>query len=333
MSADSRELENFWQILEGYQRSNILFTFAEFDLGSFFAEKESLTAGEIAERLKIHSLAAERFLNACVVTGLLKREGKNFSNTELSEIFLNKSSDSFLGGIIKRHQTRSSEVWSKLTEKLSNWEYGRDAADAPDEADQGAEAMAEQHRLALLTGSHLAESFDFSKHKKILDLGGGTGAMSISLCKKYPHLNSVVFDLPENIEVARKFIERESLAERIEIVAGDFKTDALPEEFDVALLANFMAVADAEDNQKLLAEIYRRLPAGGVCLLSGWIIDDSHLAPPESVLFCLEDICWGAPDVERSEKVYSEWLSQAGFKNIRTETYYYPTKFLCGTKI
>jgi len=46
-----------------------------------------------------------------------------------------------------------------------------------------------------------------------------------------------------------------------------------------------MSVADAGANQKLLKKIYRKLPRRGACILSGWIIDDSHLAPQISILF------------------------------------------------
>ena len=38
----------------------------------------------------------------------------------------------------------------------------------------------------------------------MLDIGGGTGAMSIGICEKIPHLEATVFDLPENIEKAKR---------------------------------------------------------------------------------------------------------------------------------
>ncbi len=75
-------------------------------------------------------------------------------------------------------------------------------------------------------------------------MGGGTGAVSIGLCRSFPDLRAIVFDLPENVEIARKFVEESNLANRIECVGGDFQKDELPEDFDVALLANFMSVAE-----------------------------------------------------------------------------------------
>ena len=316
----------------GYQKSQVLFSFVELEIPKILAEK-NLSAKELAEKLSIDAIAMERFLNASVVVGLLERENGIYKNTSLAEYFFDNDSEFYLGGQIKRYKTRSYPLWENLTEKLKSWKHGKTKNETPDEEDQGADSMAEQHNLALLHGISLAKAFDFSKYKKVLDIGGGTGAMSIGLCRTFSELEATVFDLPENTTVAREFIEKTGLQNRIKVVGGDFRESSLPDNFDFALLANFMSVAQAEANKKLLARIYEKLPAGGACLLSGWIIDDTHLAPEISVLFCLEDICWGAPDVERSQKTYSNWLAEAGFVNIRCETYLYPTKMLYGFKL
>ena len=316
--------------MTAYQQSRVLFTFLELEIPKLFSQKD-LTASEIAEKKKIHPLAMDRFLSAAVSVGLLKKAKDKYTNSEITEIFLVKGKEFYLGGQIERQKERSFAVWEELTEKLKKWEEGAENS-APEADDQGAEAMAEQHRLALFQGFELARAFDFSKYRKILDLGGGTGATSIALCKTYPKLKSIVYDLPENAKIAAEFIKKEKLSKRIETVGGDFKKDDLPKGFDAVLLANFMSVAEAEENQNLLKKIYEKLPVGGVCLISGWIIDNSRMSPQLSVLFCLEDICWGAPDVERSEKVYKQWMRKAGFKKIKCETYLEPTKMLYGFK-
>lgn len=318
-------------IATGYQKSQTLFSLLELEIPDLLSKKK-LTLEEIAENKKIHPLAMQRFLDVCVSLGLLKKVGEKYANTEIGENFLVKSNEFYLGGQIKRYQKRSLPQWTDLTKHLKNWDYGESNQENPEDDDQGAEAMEEQHKLALLHGFALAESFDFSKYEKILDLGGGTGTTSIALCKKFPKLRSIILDLSENVEIADKFIKKAKLTKRIETVGADFKKDDLPEDFDVVILANFMSVSDAEENRKLLKKLYKKLPKGGVCLLSGWIIDDSKLSPLTSVLFCLEDICWNAPDVERSENVYKNWLKKAGFKQVECRTYLEPTKMMFGIK-
>lgn len=331
MTKNSPKISEFLEIITGYQRSRVLFTFIELEVPTLLSGKK-LSAAHLAKHLQIHPLAMDRFLNTCVSIDILEKEGEKFFNSEFAENYLVKGAEFYLGGNVRRHRKRSYAAWENLTEALKNWNYDETSSENPDDEDQGAEAVAEQHNLALLHGFELAKAFDFTNFSKILDVGGGTGAMSIALCKSFPKLEATVFDLPENIKVAEDFVKKNRLKKRIKTVGGDFQKDNLPTGFDAALLANFMAVADAESNKKLLKQIYDRLPSGGVCILSGWIIEDSHVVPQISVLFCLEDICWNAPDVERSFKVYKSWLREAGFKNIKSKKYLEPTRIIYGYK-
>lgn len=330
-SEQTDAVKELLELMAAYQKSQVLFTFVELGIADLLSA-EALPAEKIAAAKDIDSLAMERFLNAAVVTGLLTKNQDVYKTAPLAEKFLVPSGEFYLGGQVTRHRKRSAPAWTKLTESLRAWSYGDEEREMPEDDDQGAEAMTEQHNLALLHGTALAEAFDFSKYKKILDLGGGTAANSIALCRKYPHLQSTVFDLPENAKLAGELVQKSQMWERISVAAGDFKKDALPGDFDLVILANFMAVAEAEANLKLLKKLYEKLPAGGACLISGWILDDTKLAPHLSVLFCLEDVCWNAPDVERSEKIYSGWLEESGFINIECRTYLTPTKMLYGFK-
>lgn len=329
-----KKIENPSELLEvavGYQKSQTLFTFVELGIPQIL-KGEKTGAKEIARKMKIHPLAAERFLNACVAVGLLEKEGELYWNTKFSEKFLIKGDENYLGGQMRRYQKRSYPQWENLTEHLQKWEYGEQCDDTPETEDQGADAMAEQHNLALIHGRKLAEHFDFSNYKKLLDLGGGTGAMSIALCEKFPNLTATVFDLPENIEKAKEFVLKSDAGNRIELIGGDLTKDGLPENFDVALLANLLAAFDAETNKKLFKNIYEKLPENGACLVSGWVLDADKLAPEISILFCLEDICWNAPDVERNFSIYENWLKEAGFKNIEAIMYFEPTKLISAFK-
>lgn len=329
-----KQIESPAELLElavGFQKSQTVFTFVELEIPKIL-QNGILNASEVAKRLKIHPLAMERFLNACVVIGLLEKEKDYYSNTDFTEKFLIKKKEFYLGGQMRRYQKRSYRQWENLTGHLRNWKYGQTAKENPNDEDQGADAMIEQHNLALLHGFALADIFNFSNYKKLLDIGGGTGAMSIALCEKFPHLKATVLDLPENIKIAEKMIHQNHLQNRIKCISGDIINDELPKGFDVVLLANFLAGFDAETNQKLLKRIYEKLPKKGACLISGWILDENRLSPEIAVLFCLEDICWNAPDVERNFTIYREWLEKAGFQDISQKTYFEPTKLISGFK-
>lgn len=331
---NSKKIESPIELLElaiGYQRSQVLFTFTELGLASILGEI-NLSAKDLAEKLKINQLAMERFLNSCIAIGLLEKEKDVYKNSHLSEQFLIKEKEFYLGGQMRRYQKRSYPNWEDLTEHLKKWDYGESADDTPEDEDQNAEAMAEQHKLALMHGFALAEIFNFSKYKNLLDVGGGTGAMSISLCENCENLSATVFDLEENVEKAEEFIAKSNAKDRIKTIGGNLIKDDLPNNFDIALLANLLAVFDAETNITLFKRIYDKLPENGAILISGWILDENRLSPEISVLFCLEDICWNSPDVERNFGVYKNWLEKAGFRNTSIQTYFEPTRLICAYK-
>lgn len=311
----------------GYQRSKTLFALVEFELPTLLSACP-LDLQSIARALKLHPRAADRFLNACVTLQLLEREGEIFRNTKLTDTFLVKNRPTYLGDLFLRYDRASYPNWAHLTERLREWQPNISSSETPHEEDQGGEALKAQYNLAVLVGHALARSYDFSRHRHLLDLGGGTGAMSIGICGVHENLRSTVFDLPKVADAARECISQSDSRERINFVAGDFKKDELPRGFDVVLLANFLSVASEEQNRALLERLHARLPADGVIILSGWILDDARTSPLIPVLFCLEDINWQAPDVERSAATYEKWLRDAGFVDIERVMYCPPTSMI-----
>lgn len=314
----------------GYQRAKILFALVEFAVPTLLAGR-SLPLSQMAHSLGLHKIAADRFLNACVALGLLEREGQAYRNTALSECFLVQGTPTYLGDQLLKYDRASYPNWADLTKRLREWQPGA-TDDAPPPADQGQASIIAQHNLSLLVGHGLGEIYDFSSHRRMLDLGGGTGAMSLGICRTHKRLHAIIFDLPAIAEVAREFVRRSDMADRIEVRAGDFKQDELPAGFDVVLLANLLSTASEETNRGLLQKLYELLPDGGAVILSGWILDDNRTSPLIPVLFCLEDINWQAPDVERSASTYKSWLAEAGFVELERRMYCPPTSMIAGRK-
>ena len=316
----------------GYQRSKTLFALVEFGLPTLLARR-TLPLEEIAREIQLHTVAADRFLNACVALELIERVGGEFRNTALSEAFLVRDSPTYLGDQFLKYDRTSYQLWADLVPKLRAWRPGATDDEMPQKSDQGQASMRAQHNFSLLVGHALGEAYDFSRHRKMLDLGGGTGAMSIAICELHEGLRAAIFDLPPISEIARDFVHANFLSERIEVCAGNFKEDELPAGFDVVLLANLLSIASEGTNRELFRHLYELLPDGGACIISGWILDDDRTSPLIPVLFCLEDINWGAPDVERSASTYQRWLGEAGFAEIKHEVYCPPTSMIVGRKL
>lgn len=320
------------ELATGYQRSKTLFVIVELRIPTLLADK-TLTIEELARETKLHARACDRLINAGIALDLFTRTDERIGNTETSATYLVEGKPGYLGEQFALYDSTSYPSWNELTERLRGWRPGETDDRTPQDEDQGADSMRAQHNLATLVGARLAVAFEFDQFRHMLDLGGGSAAMSISICTVHENLKATVFDLPEVAKVAREFVRAARLDDRIETRDGNFKEDDLPDGFDIALLANLLSVSSAETNRKLFKCIYDQLPTGGVILLSGWILDDARTSPLIPVLFCLEDINWQVPDVERAAAIYKNWLRDAGFVEVERRMFHEPWSVIIGRKV
>lgn len=98
------------------------------------------------------------------------------------------------------------------------------------------DAMVEMTRLI---AAEVVRVYDFAKARRIVDIGGGFGALLASVLAANPGARGTLFDLPHAIEGARVQLVRAGLATRCECVAGDF-FEAIPDGADVYLMKSII---------------------------------------------------------------------------------------------
>ncbi len=112
------------------------------------------------------------------------------------------------------------------------------------------------HDLRIKWGNELADKYDFSKHRCLLDLGGACGGWTIGILGQYPKLKAVIFERPEIATDIEKILKKHiNIAHRIKIIKGDFFVDKIPETCDVVLLANVLHDWSQDDCQIILENI------------------------------------------------------------------------------
>src|SRR3954471_6681285 len=79
-------------------------------------------------------------------------------------------------------------------------------------------------------------SYDFSRMKSIIDVGGGYGKLLTSILEVYPDLQGVLVDLPAVINAATERIEAHSCHDRCAAIAENF-LKSLPHGADLYLLS------------------------------------------------------------------------------------------------
>jgi hypothetical protein len=93
-------------------------------------------------------------------------------------------------------------------------------------------AMAEFTRLV---ASEALRSYDFSRMRRVVDVGGGHGAFIAALLQANPELRGVLFDLPHATPGAKALLADAGVAGRCEVMIGSF-FDQVPAGADGYLL-------------------------------------------------------------------------------------------------
>lgn len=101
------------------------------------------------------------------------------------------------------------------------------------------------------TGPAVATEYDWSGVRRVLDVGGGTGALLSEVLHKHQHLTGAVLDLPPVRPEAEQAFAEAGLSERAEFVGGSF-FDPLPVGYDVLLVSRVLTDWNDENATKIL---------------------------------------------------------------------------------
>src|SRR5262249_31837681 len=137
------------------------------------------------------------------------------------------------------------------------------------------------HTEAVLAGRVLAEHEDFSPYRNLVDVGGGSGGVSIALTRAWPQLSATLVDLPATTPVAQRNVDQAGVRDRVKVISADILRDPLPEPCDVAVLRGVLIVLPPHAARSVLQSVHHALAPGGAIYVVGWILDDTRVSPLE----------------------------------------------------
>jgi predicted O-methyltransferase YrrM len=91
------------------------------------------------------------------------------------------------------------------------------------------------YELHLPLAEELAQTLPLRGVKTLLDVGGGSGVVSLALLQRAPELKAVVIDIENVCAAGREIAAENGLAERISYRAADFLQEQLPAGFDLVI--------------------------------------------------------------------------------------------------
>lgn len=297
---------------------------AALELGLFtrLAGGRTLTLGQLRAETGLPERSADVLLAACASLGLLAKAGDGYRNTDLAEQFLVEGGRYYFGHQVQHADWRSAS-WQRLGEALrtdrpATWDPDAQASvfETPDPQFLGMfwEAM---HSTSVFTARLLADAYDFGAHTRLLDVGGGSGACAIELCRHHPKLRASVYDLPHACEIAGSKIAAAGLAARVDTVPGDFLAQPwLPAGYDAILLSSILHDWDEATDRELLGKCHAALPAGGVVVISELLLNPDRTGPVSAAMMGMNMLVNTEGGRNYAETEYAGWLTDAGFVDV-----------------
>ncbi|WP_041840711.1 methyltransferase [Actinoplanes friuliensis] len=297
----------------------------ELDLFSRLADGRALTVAEAEQELGLPERPADLLLTACASLGLLERAGDGYRNSALAEEFLVRGRPYYFGGQVSYCDQRTYLPWHRVGEALRTdrpltWDPAtQESMFTTADPQLLATFWEAMYSTSIFTARALAGAVDLGAHRRLLDVGGGSGAYPIELCRLNPGLTATVLDLPHVCEIAAGKIELAGLGDRITATPGNFLTDAaLPGGHDVLLFSMILHDWDEPTNRELLAKAYAALPAGGLVIISELLLDADRTGPAPAALMGMNMLVETVGGRNYSDAEYAGWLTGAGFTQIRT---------------
>ena len=266
--------------------------------------------GGLAER------PARALLDTCVAVKLLDKADGRYTNSPLASRFLHAGSEYSLRNYVLDERWCWG-AWGRLEDALR-----ADAQQLPPD-EEGYHGFPADffydflHGHSLAMGERLADAVDLAGVSRIMDVGGGSGAVSIALCRRFPDLRAVVVDQAPVAARASEHIRRAGLSERIATHPANLFADPLPGECDAAVVANLLHDFSPGRCAEILARVATALPAGGHLVVMEIVPDDERTGPPLAVAFAAAMVVNTAGGDAHTATRYREWLTAAGFGDIR----------------
>lgn len=327
-AADVLTPEALRDMASGFQRSRVLLT--AFELGLFTALGDGgQTSARVAQILATDPRATDRLMNALCALGLLEKHQDTFTNTPTAAQCLVKGQRAYMAGLA--HTAHLWHSWSTLTEAVQTG-GATGTSHVGDRGEKWLSSFIEaMHARARNTATDLVAHLDLANVSRVLDVGGGSGVYAAALVRVGAGITATVFDLPNVIPLTREYVKRDGLADSIDMVPGDYTTDALPPGYDLVFLSAIIHSNSPRGNAELIAKCAASLNPGGQVVVIDFIMDQDRTSPPFASLFALNMLVGTQEGDTYTESEVRAWMERAGLTQVTRQDTEFGTTIVTGS--
>jgi hypothetical protein len=308
------------EMLNSHWITQALYVAAELGLPDLLAPGPQSSAS-LAQAMSVHAPSLHRLLRALVTLEIVReREDGDFALLPMGALLRSDGASSLRSRAIFMGRNQWQE-WGHLLDSIKTGESARKLlagteaswrlSENPERAAAYNQAMVE---LSRLIAPAVMQAYDFTGLRRIIDVGGGHGALLVAILTAHPEACGVLFDVPHVIEQGRQQVVHAALTHRCECVAGDF-FQAVPSGGDAYVLKWILHNWHDEQSTLILGNCRRAMPAGAKLLLVERII-------PEQLGMSAADQAYARGDLtmlissggkERTAAEFRALLVSAGF--------------------
>lgn len=307
-----------FQLIYGYLPSQLVYVAARLGIADHIHDSPKSSV-ELAPVLGANQQALQRVLRGLVNSGLLaEEEGGRFSLTPMGE-YLRTDIPGSLRELAILNGGEFYPAWGALHHTLQTGETAFDHAFGTGffhhlarNTESGTRFNNFMVSLTAQTAAAVLEAYDFAPFTRLVDVGGGYGAMLAAILKANSEMTGVLLDTAPIVEGAGRYLEAEGVADRCEIIAGDF-FESVPGGGDAYVLSQVLHDWDDDRCVGILKNCRRAKPDHGKLLVIEAVMPErveEPVAVVDSDLIML--VVTGGR--ERTEAEYRSLFTASGFR-------------------
>jgi predicted O-methyltransferase YrrM len=238
------------------------------EVGIFDALSDFTSSIDVSKRLGIHHDNTRYLLDGLASCGLVEKRNQMYRNTEMSKLYLMSDSPNFMGSYLQLYQRSLIDALEDMPEMVRKGlrPSSPKAVVRPyDEFEEYANALASAAKggTALIATRIVSQQPEFPTMRRMLDVGGGPGIVAMAIVDSHPFMKGVIFEQPAMAEVAKEYVSDFGMQDRMEVVSGNFLTDALEGSYDL-IWASFCLYFAKHHLDDTINKILEALEPGGI---------------------------------------------------------------------
>ena len=308
------------QMIMGFRLTQLLHVAAKLDIADLLADHPQ-SARDLAGICECNADALYRLLRALAQAGvLIELPQQRFQLAPMGELLRSEVDGSLHGMALLYgepwlwnaygqllHSVRTGEPAFDHAHGARFFEYLETHEDAAKTFHDAMSAFSEQEIAALIG------AYDFSRERRLVDVGGGHGRLLSALLRRHPRLFGTLYDLPSVVDGARELHESE-LAARSATVGGDF-FEHVPSGGDLYLLKSVIHDWDDDRASRILKNCRAAMHDDSRLLVVERVVGDRS-EPSEAKLFDINMLAV-LGGRERTQLEHQVLLDSAGFRLTR----------------